>query len=172
MGEVGPARPAFHPRAMEEPVQRRSSMLPSRRHGSVVDEAADADLAKMGYRSDLPRSLSMLSVLGMSFAIMAGMLEGLLRGRDGEYSFNWSSGSAVRVVDNAVHHLDRRAECHDHLGLGLRLAHLAQYCCVFGGDLRRLSHCWRRILLVGDDVSVTTSINETFMFPTVCWAGD
>lgn len=58
-------------------MRRRSSLLPNRRNGSVVDEAADADLAKMGYRSDLPRSLSMLSVLGMSFAIMAGML-GLL----------------------------------------------------------------------------------------------
>ncbi|KAF1827802.1 amino acid transporter [Dissoconium aciculare CBS 342.82] len=41
------------------------------RHGSVVDHGADADLAKMGYKSDLPRSLSMLSVLGLSFAIMA-----------------------------------------------------------------------------------------------------
>lgn len=45
----------------------------ARRHGSVAAMAADADLAKMGYESNLPRSLSMLSVLGMSFAIMAGM---------------------------------------------------------------------------------------------------
>ncbi|EME47359.1 hypothetical protein DOTSEDRAFT_145936 [Dothistroma septosporum NZE10] len=35
------------------------------------NHAADADLAKMGYKSELPRSLSMLSVLGLSFAIMA-----------------------------------------------------------------------------------------------------
>ncbi|KAF2840395.1 putative GABA permease [Patellaria atrata CBS 101060] len=41
------------------------------RHGSVVDQDADAALAKMGYKSELPRSLSMLSVLGLSFAIMA-----------------------------------------------------------------------------------------------------
>ncbi|KAH9884419.1 gaba permease [Xylariomycetidae sp. FL2044] len=33
--------------------------------------AADDALAKMGYKSELPRSLSMLSVLGLSFAIMA-----------------------------------------------------------------------------------------------------
>lgn len=33
--------------------------------------AADADLARMGYKSELPRNLSMLSVLGLSFAIMA-----------------------------------------------------------------------------------------------------
>ena len=36
-----------------------------------MDEGADADLAKMGYKSELPRNLSMLSVLGLSFAIMA-----------------------------------------------------------------------------------------------------
>ncbi|THY33013.1 gaba permease [Aureobasidium pullulans] len=33
--------------------------------------AAEADLARMGYKSELPRSLSMMSVLGLSFAIMA-----------------------------------------------------------------------------------------------------
>jgi amino acid transporter len=43
----------------------------AQRTGSVHAAAADADLAKMGYKSELPRSLSMLSVLGMSFAIMA-----------------------------------------------------------------------------------------------------
>ncbi|KAH8593713.1 gaba permease [Bisporella sp. PMI_857] len=43
-----------------------------RRHsGTVVNAAADDALAKMGYKSELPRSLSMLSVLGLSFAIMA-----------------------------------------------------------------------------------------------------
>lgn len=36
----------------------------ARRTGSV-DVSADADLAKMGYKSELPRNLSMLSVLGM-----------------------------------------------------------------------------------------------------------
>lgn len=33
--------------------------------------AADAALANLGYTSELPRNLSMMSVLGMSFAIMA-----------------------------------------------------------------------------------------------------
>ncbi|KAL1969340.1 hypothetical protein VTN77DRAFT_9532 [Rasamsonia byssochlamydoides] len=37
-------------------------------HASVN---ADAALEKMGYKSELPRNLSMLSVLGLSFAIMA-----------------------------------------------------------------------------------------------------
>ena len=43
------------------------------RKGSQVDPNYDAagDLAKMGYQSNLPRSLSMISVLGLSFAIMA-----------------------------------------------------------------------------------------------------
>ncbi|PGH02180.1 hypothetical protein AJ80_08903 [Polytolypa hystricis UAMH7299] len=36
-----------------------------------ADESADAALAKMGYKSELPRNLGMMSVLGLSFAIMA-----------------------------------------------------------------------------------------------------
>ncbi|KAF2742169.1 polyamine transporter TPO5 [Sporormia fimetaria CBS 119925] len=54
-------------------VKRTSSSL--RRHGdaneAAMDPSADAQLAKMGYTSELPRNLSMLSILGMSFAIMA-----------------------------------------------------------------------------------------------------
>lgn len=41
------------------------------RRSSVEAGAADDALAKMGYKAELPRSLSMLSVLGLSFAIMA-----------------------------------------------------------------------------------------------------
>lgn len=41
------------------------------RRRSIGATAADDALAKMGYKSELPRSLSMLSVLGLSFAIMA-----------------------------------------------------------------------------------------------------
>ena len=41
------------------------------RNASLQAQNADADLAKMGYKSELPRSLSMLSILGLSFAIMA-----------------------------------------------------------------------------------------------------
>ncbi|CAF1107087.1 unnamed protein product [Adineta ricciae] len=37
----------------------------------AVSEGADAQLAAMGYKSELPRSLSFFSVLGLSFAIMA-----------------------------------------------------------------------------------------------------
>jgi amino acid permease len=50
---------------------RRGSSASSgvvRSHSATV---ADADLARMGYKSELPRNLSMLSVLGLSFAIMA-----------------------------------------------------------------------------------------------------
>ncbi|PYI35849.1 amino acid transporter [Aspergillus indologenus CBS 114.80] len=36
-----------------------------------VDANADEALARMGYKSELPRNLSMLSILGLSFAIMA-----------------------------------------------------------------------------------------------------
>jgi hypothetical protein len=45
---------------------RRPSVVSVRsaRHGSV-DAQADAALANMGYASELPRNLSMLSVLGL-----------------------------------------------------------------------------------------------------------
>ncbi|KAF2121273.1 amino acid permease-like protein [Lophiotrema nucula] len=49
---------------------KRSISVDGGRRGSI-DPHADAALAKMGYASELPRNLSMLSVLGMSFAIMA-----------------------------------------------------------------------------------------------------
>ncbi|KAK1140791.1 hypothetical protein N8T08_009897 [Aspergillus melleus] len=38
---------------------------------SSIDANANEALARMGYKSELPRNLSMLSVLGLSFAIMA-----------------------------------------------------------------------------------------------------
>ncbi|KAF2031616.1 amino acid permease-like protein [Setomelanomma holmii] len=54
-------------------VKRRSNSITGSmgRRGSTVDPSADAALAKMGYASELPRNLSMMSVLGLSFAIMA-----------------------------------------------------------------------------------------------------
>lgn len=48
----------------------RQNSVASSRHGSV-DANANAALAKMGYKAELPRNLSMFSVLGLSFAIMA-----------------------------------------------------------------------------------------------------
>lgn len=39
--------------------------LSAARKGSVVDSNADATLAQMGYKAELPRNLSMLSVLGL-----------------------------------------------------------------------------------------------------------
>ncbi|KAK5040236.1 hypothetical protein LTS07_000733 [Exophiala sideris] len=50
-------------RASLQPTRRRSS---TRQHGE-----SDAALAKLGYVSELPRNLSMMSILGLSFAIMA-----------------------------------------------------------------------------------------------------
>jgi hypothetical protein len=35
------------------------------RQGSTTDPGANAALAKMGYQSELPRNLSMMSVLGL-----------------------------------------------------------------------------------------------------------
>ncbi|KAJ9666045.1 hypothetical protein H2201_003723 [Coniosporium apollinis] len=55
---------------VQPPAMRKRSVEGGHRHGSV-DAGADAALAKMGYKSELPRNLSMFSVLGLSFAIMA-----------------------------------------------------------------------------------------------------
>ncbi|KAL4900280.1 hypothetical protein BDW74DRAFT_162011 [Aspergillus multicolor] len=44
--------------------------MPAMRQSSV-DASADEALARMGYKSELPRNLSMMSILGLSFAIMA-----------------------------------------------------------------------------------------------------
>ncbi|KAH7112159.1 amino acid permease-like protein [Dendryphion nanum] len=52
-------------------VKRNSSISSAQRRRASVDPSADAQLAKMGYKSELPRNLSMMSVLGLSFAIMA-----------------------------------------------------------------------------------------------------
>lgn len=52
--------------------RRPSLQAPQRRRSSTGNHAeSDAALAKLGYQSELPRNLSMLSVLGLSFAIMA-----------------------------------------------------------------------------------------------------
>lgn len=45
--------------------KRRPAINDGPRRPSGMDPGADAELAKMGYTSELPRNLSMLSVLGM-----------------------------------------------------------------------------------------------------------
>jgi hypothetical protein len=39
--------------------------------GAGAGSGADERLAQMGYKAELPRKLSMMAVLGLSFAIMA-----------------------------------------------------------------------------------------------------
>ncbi|KAI1411601.1 hypothetical protein F5Y13DRAFT_165341 [Hypoxylon sp. FL1857] len=53
---------------------RRQSTSSAGRRRSLEATAADDALAKMGYKAELPRSLSMLSVLGLSFAIVCDIL--------------------------------------------------------------------------------------------------
>ncbi|KAF2168075.1 hypothetical protein M409DRAFT_65612 [Zasmidium cellare ATCC 36951] len=76
----------------------------SQRAASTSATAADADLAKMGYKSELPRSLSMLSVLGLSFAIMAvpfglstTMLTGLTDGQSVTILWGWVLVSLISL---------------------------------------------------------------------------
>ncbi|OAQ73532.1 GABA permease [Pochonia chlamydosporia 170] len=53
---------------MKPEVSHASNMEPRRPSAS---DAADAALASLGYKGELPRNLSMMSILGLSFAIMA-----------------------------------------------------------------------------------------------------
>lgn len=57
------------------------------------DAAANDALAKMGYKSELPRSLSMLSVLGLSFAIMA-----VPYGLSTTFYITLSNGQSVTII--------------------------------------------------------------------------
>lgn len=59
---------------------------------SASSNAADAKLAAMGYKSELPRSLSMFSVLGLSFAIMAVPF-----GESTTLSYGLINGGAVTI---------------------------------------------------------------------------
>ncbi|KAF3026454.1 hypothetical protein E8E14_012340 [Neopestalotiopsis sp. 37M] len=67
------------------------SVLTSRKSNEMV--AADDALAKMGYKSELPRSLSMLSVLGLSFAIMA-----VPYGLSTTFYITLSNGQSVTII--------------------------------------------------------------------------
>lgn len=60
---------------------------------AAANAAADDALAKMGYKSELPRSLSMLSVLGLSFAIMA-----VPYGLSTTFYITLSNGQSVTII--------------------------------------------------------------------------
>ncbi|KAI1849793.1 hypothetical protein JX265_012258 [Neoarthrinium moseri] len=72
-----------------------TASVASGHHGrkSVDAAAADDALAKMGYKSELPRSLSMLSVLGLSFAIMA-----VPYGLSTTFYITLSNGQSVTII--------------------------------------------------------------------------
>lgn len=85
-------------------MRRLSSVGYGSRRGSVIDKVADENLARMGYKSDLPRSLSMLSVLGLSFAIMAvpyglstTMYIGLTDGQSATILYGWVFVSIISL---------------------------------------------------------------------------
>ncbi|RYP44228.1 hypothetical protein DL768_009292 [Monosporascus sp. mg162] len=64
-----------------------------RRGGATAGGAADDALARMGYKAELPRSLSMISVLGLSFAIMA-----VPYGLSTTFAFSLANGQSVTVL--------------------------------------------------------------------------
>lgn len=134
-------------------VKRRLSAGGTRRAASTDATAADADLAKMGYKSELPRSLSMLSVLGLSFAIMAvpfglstTMLTGLTDGQSVTILWGWVlvslislsiAASLAEICAGTLHSQEERANG----GYGLLIITLVY----------SLPHCGRSLLLVCDD---------------------
>ncbi|RYP17665.1 hypothetical protein DL767_009968 [Monosporascus sp. MG133] len=63
------------------------------RGGATTGGAADDALARMGYKAELPRSLSMISVLGLSFAIMA-----VPYGLSTTFAFSLANGQSVTVL--------------------------------------------------------------------------
>lgn len=71
----------------------RRPSLTNRASSAPGDDDADAALAKMGYKSELPRALSMLSVLGLSFAIMA-----VPYGLSTTLFYSLTNGQAVTVI--------------------------------------------------------------------------
>ncbi|CAZ83618.1 unnamed protein product [Tuber melanosporum] len=58
-----------------------------------VDNSADTALAKMGYKAELPRNLSMISILGLSFAIM-----GLFIGLSATMYITLTDGQSVTII--------------------------------------------------------------------------
>ncbi|KAI4861489.1 gaba permease [Hypoxylon rubiginosum] len=72
---------------------RKNSLASIDRRRSVEATAADDALAKMGYKAELPRSLSMLSVLGLSFAIMA-----VPYGLSTTFYISLANGQSVTVI--------------------------------------------------------------------------
>lgn len=73
-----------------------TSASSARRHSALGHGgggAADDDLARMGYKAELPRSLSMLSVLGLSFAIMA-----VPYGLSTTFLYSLANGQSVTVL--------------------------------------------------------------------------
>lgn len=71
----------------------RESIASAGRRKSGEGTAADDALAKMGYKAELPRSLSMLSVLGLSFAIMA-----VPYGLSTTFYISLANGQSVTVI--------------------------------------------------------------------------
>jgi hypothetical protein len=76
---------------------------------SKVELAGDENetkkrLAEMGYEQELKRSLTMVSILGLSFAIIAVPFVSQL-----------PAALTIGIVDHVLHWIDRRRTCHDTL---------------------------------------------------------
>jgi hypothetical protein len=103
-------------------------------------------LKEMGYDQELRRSLGMVSVLGLSFAIMAvpfGLSTSMLR-----YPLR---GLTIVLMplspsNSTKYRINEWRTGHDHLGLDLCLSHFRGDRCESGGDLLRVPDVWRSLL--------------------------
>ena len=57
-------------------------------------------------------------------------------------------GCSVWIKYYSVYHLNRRSIGHGIVGMGSGIADFSRYCCISCGNVCRLSHCWRGLLLV------------------------
>lgn len=103
-------------------------------------------LKEMGYDQELRRSLGMVSVLGLSFAIMAvpfGLSTSMLRLSSSSTDYH---AHAVVPSNSTKYRINEWRTGHDHLGLDLCLSYFGGDRCESGGDLLRVPDVWRSLL--------------------------
>jgi hypothetical protein len=126
-----------------------------RRPSVEASGSANAALERMGYQSELPRNLSMLSVLGLYVDIFFSLFKGdrfLNLTPTGFPQVFRHHGGALWAQHDTLHHADGRTIRDGALGLGARDADLDGHRGLARRDLRRLPDGGRRVLLERDAV--------------------
>ena len=99
----------------------------SMRRKSSVDATADAALAKMGYKSELPRNLSMMSILGL-YVIICTSPRGIDAANVEHRQLLRYHGRLVRPQPHPLHYPHRWPIGYDTLRMDLRVPCLPLNC--------------------------------------------